>query len=231
MIGRAEIAQAEMWLGVKALRQCRDYARLADAGLAGDQHDLAVARLGARPAPQQQLDLLVATDQRAQRRSAQRLEPARDGARPQHLPSRHRRGDALELDHAEIAVVEEIADQPARGCGDDDRIRLGERLQTSGEVWRLANYRLFLRRTFADQIADDHQPGGDPDARLELDGIDIEAADSVDRHPAPPEPPARRRPHAHADSRNKPAPRRPYTWRQNRRTHRRSRRRRGDTQR
>jgi hypothetical protein len=36
------------------------------------------------------------------------------------------------------------------------------------------------RRAFANQIANDHQPGGDPDAGLELDGSDIEATDSVD---------------------------------------------------
>src|SRR5882762_1411693 len=52
VIGRAEIAQAEIWLGVEALLQCRNDARLADAGFARDQHDLAVAGLGARPAPQ-----------------------------------------------------------------------------------------------------------------------------------------------------------------------------------
>ena len=117
---------------------------------------------------------------RAQRRSAQRLEPARDGARTQHLPGRHRPGDALHLDGAEIAVLEEIADQPARARGDDDRVRLGQGLQPGGEVRRLTDDRLFLRRAFADQIADDHQPGGDPDARLELGGFDIEATDSVD---------------------------------------------------
>ncbi len=97
-----------------------------------------------------------------------RLEPALHRAGTQHLPSRHRRGDALHLDGAEIAVLEEIADQPARACGDDDRVRLGQGLQTGGEVRRFADDRLFLRRAFADQIADDHQPGGDPDARLEL---------------------------------------------------------------
>jgi hypothetical protein len=44
-----------------------------------------------------------------------------------------------------------------------------------------ADDRLFLRRALADQVADDHQPGGDADPRLELDGFDIEATDSVDR--------------------------------------------------
>ena len=89
-------------------------------GFAGDQHDLAVAGLGARPAAQQQVDLLVAADQRGQRRSAQCLEPARDDARTQHLPGRHRPGDALELDGAEIAALEQVADQPPRGRGDHD---------------------------------------------------------------------------------------------------------------
>jgi urease subunit gamma len=33
---------------------------------------------------------------------------------------------------------------------------------------------LLLCRAFADQIADDHQPGGDADARLKSDGVDLE---------------------------------------------------------
>jgi hypothetical protein len=32
----------------------------------------------------------------------------------------------------------------------------------------------------ADQIADDHQPSGNADTRLELGGFDIEATDRVD---------------------------------------------------
>jgi hypothetical protein len=52
-----------MALGVEAPLQLRSDARLADAGLAGDQHDLAVSRLGTRPAPQQQVDFLLAADE------------------------------------------------------------------------------------------------------------------------------------------------------------------------
>jgi hypothetical protein len=44
-------------------------------------------------------------------------------------------------------------------------------LQSGGEVGSLADDRLFLCRAFADQIADDDQPGRDPDARLQLDGL------------------------------------------------------------
>jgi hypothetical protein len=47
------MTQADMRLGVKALLQCRSEARFADAGLSGDQDDLAVAGLGALPAAQQ----------------------------------------------------------------------------------------------------------------------------------------------------------------------------------
>jgi hypothetical protein len=125
-------------------------------------------------------NLLVAANQWAKRRSTQCLEPARDDARTQHLPGRRRRADALDLDAAEIAVLEKIADQPARACGDDDSTRLGQGLQAGGEVRRFADDRLLLRRAFADQIADDDQPGSDPDAPLELYGPDIEATDCVD---------------------------------------------------
>jgi hypothetical protein len=47
VIGRAEIAQSQMRLGVEALVQCRGEARLADSGFAGDQHDLTIGRLPA----------------------------------------------------------------------------------------------------------------------------------------------------------------------------------------
>src|ERR1700731_3573906 len=60
VIGRAEIAQAEMRLGGQAFLKCPGDARLAAPRLACDQYDLAVARPGARPPAQQQVDLFVA---------------------------------------------------------------------------------------------------------------------------------------------------------------------------
>jgi hypothetical protein len=125
-----------------------------------------------------------------------------------------------DLDDAEIAVLEEIADQPARARGDDDRVRLGQGLQTGGKVWRFADDGLLPRRACADQIADDHQSGCDPDTRLEFDGFDVEATDSVDGAQPPPAPPARRRPHALAGSRNKLRHRRPCTGKRSHQTRR-----------
>src|SRR5215471_14565489 len=101
-----------MRLAAEPLFQRRGDARLADAGLAGDQHDLASARLGARPTTQQQVDLLVAANQRGQCRSAQRLETALDTALSQHLPAADDwlgAGDGF--DRAELAAVEQAADQ------------------------------------------------------------------------------------------------------------------------
>src|SRR5690242_1593950 len=112
MVRRAEITEPDMRLAMQALRQCGGKARLADTGLTGDQYHLAVPCLGALPATQQQVDFLVPADQRRQRRSAQCLEPALDGARSQYPPGRYRAGDALHLNGAEITVLEEIADEP-----------------------------------------------------------------------------------------------------------------------
>ena len=43
------------------------------------------------------------------------------------------------LDRAKIAIFEEIADQSACCCSDNDRVRRGQGLQTRREVGRFAN--------------------------------------------------------------------------------------------
>ena len=56
------MAQAEMRLGRQSLLQCRNDPGFADTRFARNEHDLAVAGLGAHPAAHQQVDLLVAAD-------------------------------------------------------------------------------------------------------------------------------------------------------------------------
>jgi hypothetical protein len=107
------------------------------------------------------------------------FEPARNGARAQYLPDRHWRGDSSDRYSTEIAIFEEIPDQTARPVADHDGTGLGQGLQPSGEVGGFSDDRSLLCRSFTDQIADDHQSGGDADPRLELNGFDIKAADSV----------------------------------------------------
>src|SRR5262249_8696517 len=168
-VRRAKKSLAEMRFATDALFQCCRDARLAEAGLAGDQYDLAVARLGALPAPHQQVDFLRAPDEWAQRRAPQGLESAGDDARTQYPPGWHRCGNALDFNRTEITILEQITDQPAGVRGDDDRVGLGERLQPGGEVGGFADDRLLLRRSLANQIADDHQPSGDADPCLQID--------------------------------------------------------------
>jgi hypothetical protein len=95
---------------MEALIQFRAEARLANSRFTGHQHHLAVAGLGVGPAPKQLIDFLVTADQWCQRRPAQRLEPALNGAGAQRLPSRYRPGEPADLDRAEISVVEQTAD-------------------------------------------------------------------------------------------------------------------------
>ena len=147
------------------MRACarRDFA---DAGLAGNQHDRALAALRLLPAAHQQRQLLVAADERCRGR-AQRLEAALGTALAQYPRGCDRRRQASDLEGAEILVVEEPAGQMPRARRDHHGSRLGQRLQPRREVRRLADHRLLLRRPLADQIADHDQPGGDPDPHLQ----------------------------------------------------------------
>ena len=157
----------------RSSRRLRE-ARLADARLARNQHDAALAGLGLLPAPLQQRQLLLAADQRRAGR-AQRLEAALGPALAQHPRGHDRRGQALDLDRAEILIVEQPAGQPPRARRDHHRARLGQRLQPRREVRRLADDPAFLRFALADEIAHDHQAGGDADPHLQWrrrDGVE-----------------------------------------------------------
>ena len=78
-----------MRLALEPGQQAFGDARLADAGLAREQHDPALAALGLIPTAQQQLDLLLPADERGQRARAPRLEPADAGRLAAHLPRLH----------------------------------------------------------------------------------------------------------------------------------------------
>ena len=118
------MAQTEMRFGLQAFFKFRGDARLAEAGLARNEYDLAVASLGARPPAQQQVDLFVAANQRGQFRSVQCLEAARKGALHQHLPTANWLGVAVRIECAEIAAIEQVADQTPSGRLDRHGVRL-----------------------------------------------------------------------------------------------------------
>ena len=162
VVGRALVAQPQVRFRFDMLADGSDDPRLADARLARQEHRLPLAVLGLLPAIEQQGDLLLAPDQRREPGRA-RLEPALDRARPGDPPHRHRVGEALQHLRPEILEFERAADQPPRRGSDQDRVGLRQRLQPGRQVGRLADDRLLLGRAFADQVADDHHPGGDAD--------------------------------------------------------------------
>ena len=105
-------------------------SRFADAGLSGEQHDLAFTIFRSGPAPQQQFGFFFPSDEGGQAGRVQRLEAAFNRNRPQRRPGPCRPGDALEVPVPEVLKLEEIAEKFSRALGDDDPIRLGDSLQT-----------------------------------------------------------------------------------------------------
>src|SRR5262245_18228571 len=64
---------------------------------------------------------------------------------------------------AEVAQTEQVAEQPARGGGDDDRPRLGQSLKAGCKVRRVPGHSTLARRTLAAEIAVHYQAARDAD--------------------------------------------------------------------
>jgi hypothetical protein len=185
MVGRALVTQARVRLAGDALGEsCRE-AGLADAGFARDQHDLPFAPPGEALPLQQKINFVLATNEIGQTRRADRLEAALGIGYALDRPRCHRLGNTLDLVPAEIAQTEQIAEQPARGGGDDDRPGLGQGLKAGCKVRRVPGHGVLAQRTLAAAVANHHQTGRDANsnrkrfggARLEPPnrGNDIEA--------------------------------------------------------
>src|SRR6516162_2241540 len=92
MIGRTEMAQSKMRFLPYVLEKFRRQARLANPGLAANQHRMPLAGLHLLPATDQQLQLLDAADERHRPR-AQGLKAADDPALADHTPGKLRLGN------------------------------------------------------------------------------------------------------------------------------------------
>ena len=163
VMGRAVVAERREALVGQAVAEVSDDARFADAGLAGEQDDVALALSGALPPFQQEVDLLLPADHGPEPEPAQSLEAAFGPALAQDGPRRDGLRKTLEPVRPRVRELEQAADQTPRAPADDDAPGRGERLEAGGEIGRLADHRLLLRRTLADQLADHHQPRGDAD--------------------------------------------------------------------
>ena len=97
--------------------------------------------------------------------ASNRLSLCRHAERRERLD---RFGEALDGVLAHVPQSEAVGDEPPGRRRDHDAARLGEALQPRGEIGRVADDRLLLRRAFAHETADDDKAGRDADANAEL---------------------------------------------------------------
>ncbi len=163
VIRRASRRDPDVLLARRPRAQRHDETRLPDARLALDQHDLPMPVPASVPRAQEKPELLLAPDQL--QRIAAAVEPrAGEVALAHDPPGAQRLRQPLQRVRAEVLAGERFADQLARERTDDDRVRLCQCLQPRGHVRGLADDARALRRSFADDVADDHRTGGDADA-------------------------------------------------------------------
>ncbi|KQT16272.1 hypothetical protein ASG57_31885 [Bradyrhizobium sp. Leaf396] len=97
----------------------------------------------------------------------QRFEATLNGVHTFHGPGMNRAGEALEVLCTEARQLKEITEQPPGGVGDNDYSRLGDRLQSSRKVRRLADDTAFLRLSRPDKVANDDESRPDPDTHFQ----------------------------------------------------------------
>ena len=104
-MGRAIQAERGVWAD-ELLTKHSDEPRLSDTGLAGEQHNLAVAVPGPLPAVKEKREFLLTADKREQACGVQRFEATLAAALTAHLKSSQRLRKALQLAATEIRHVE-----------------------------------------------------------------------------------------------------------------------------
>jgi hypothetical protein len=113
-----------------------DQTGLADAGLADDLDELALAFERARPAAVKLGKFVLPPDQWRQNPRA----AASAAARPRDAIERHRRRQALEVMRALVLDDEKPGRLPLHARGDEHRPRFGRRLHPRRDVRRLAEH-------------------------------------------------------------------------------------------
>ena len=167
VLRRAEIAQTGVRLGRDGFEQRCSQSRLANTGLADEQHHLAFASFCLRPAPQQQFKFFLPSDEISQPTAMQCLKTACRRAWSQCRPGAHRAYNSLQILRPQILEIKQIAEKLSCALGNNRGVRLGDSLKLRGEVRGFANDAALLRTSPIGHIADDHEASGNPDSRLQ----------------------------------------------------------------
>ena len=167
--GRTEVTQDGDRVAAHLVAKGLDQARLADPGLAGQEHDLAFAGERVGPARQQQVELFVTADQGRKAPDRRRLEATGRPARFARPIDVKRPVDPPYGAWTELVEDEQAFDQPARALADHHRARLGQVLQASGEIGGLSYDRHLVTELAGADVAGDHEAGTDADPHGNVD--------------------------------------------------------------
>src|SRR5262245_38556424 len=107
---------------------------------------------------------MLPADERRQTACAPSCEPALGTAFAQDLPDLNFFAEALELGAPNILQLKQPGDQALGSWPDHHLVRSGEGLKSGGQVRRLADHRLLLSCTLADEVAHYHLARGNADA-------------------------------------------------------------------
>ena len=138
-------------------------ARLADSRLAADQGDAPVTGGDLLPLLEQLAELRVAADERRQVVRAEQVDPLADAGRSRHLVRRDRAREPFQRLRPQVLDHEEAAHEPLGVAADHHSVRRRDRLETRGEVHRLAHGENLLM-LFSAGLAEHDGAGVDADA-------------------------------------------------------------------
>ena len=162
--------QARCPLRHHALGQGAHQARFANPRLAAEQHHLAQAVAGLRPALQQQRDLRLPAHQGGEPASGGHVQATLRGTFPHHLRHPHRGVHALERLHPEVLADKVPLHQAGGRVTEHHRIRLRQALEARGQVRRLPQRQVFVPPPAA-HLPHHHEPGVDPDPHGQPDAL------------------------------------------------------------
>ena len=174
MIGRTEELDTGRPNLTKAVPKCLGHARLAHPRGRRQKNHLTLAVSGTRPAFPQYPDLIDAANQGCHTHDGSSGEAAVRTLFGEDHPGANRRWQPLENLWTEVLVAESAAGEGPGRFGDDDGIGGRKRLQPRSEVDRLSDGNAIAGLAFADQLADDHRPRGDADAKP-WEGVEMTA--------------------------------------------------------
>jgi hypothetical protein len=169
-IGEGVPLQPSHRLAEQPASQLEDQARLADAGLAGDGHDLSGALACQADIVLQHGQVAGATDQGGQAVLGGRLEAGAARLLASHPVGPHRCGLSLQREVTHGVAFEEVRDHPVRLLGEQNSSRVGDLLDAGGEIDGVTDRREVHPEVVGDR-AHHHRTGVEPEAKTAVDAM------------------------------------------------------------